>query len=271
MCEAGGDVPWLGARLDYVRRIPTTEVSGISAVRGQRVVGFLLAVRASGSPNPSVYIYVSPVYRELGIASGLLERCRATHPQTRSRFWALDGSRAAQGFAIAVRLRISQRLSLYAWRPDCGGRVSYEDRPRITIHSVADLPSSINWLEPIRTAYVEPIAELIRASHWLDTRICFAALDRHSNGVIAAIVNRSVHFEGPESFEVYAGAVSMGHRGRSLYTRLISRSVDILGGSPERVNNRSLIGFVDVQNIAAERSFRQSGFRLEDRFTVYED
>jgi len=240
------------------------------------VVGYLNLTAGEDDSVPMAEMVVGPRSRRRGIATALA-RAALTRTDGRARFWAHGNSLAARSFAAAlglvpVRELLQMRRSLHGVRTDpalppgvvirgYAGGTDDAELLRVNNAAFAWHPEQGGWTPA-------DLAER-RAEGWFDPGGIFLAFDEGDQSRLLGFHWTKVHPGAQPLGEVYVVGVDPAAQGRGLGRVLTEVGLAYLADRLAGTENPVVLLYVEADNEAALRTYRQLGFSVHNVDCAY--
>ena len=247
---------------------------------GSTVVGYLNLAAGEDDSAPMAELVVAPQARRRGIATALA-RAALSRTDGRARFWAHGNLPAAQSAAAALGL-VAVRELLQMRRSLRGVRGTPAPPPGVVIRSYAGDADDAELLRVNNAAFAwhpeqggwtpADLAER-RAEGWFDPAGLFLAFDENTGGGegprLLGFHWTKIHPGAEPLGEVYVVGVDPAAQGRGLGRVLTEVGLAYLADRLAGTADPTVLLYVEADNAAALRTYRQLGFSVHNVDCAY--
>lgn len=258
-----------------LRELPGSRTGHLLADDGDTLVGYLNLAAPQDDLSSMAELVVHPQARRRGIGTAL---CRAalTRTEMRNRFWAHGTLAAAR--ATAAKLGLTAVRELLQMRRPLSGLPAVSIPPGVRIRSYAGAADDAELLRVNNAAFawhpeqggwtLENLAER-RAEPWFDPHGLFLAFEDADPDRLLGFHWTKIHLGKPGIGEVYIVGVDPAARGRGLGRTLTEVGVAWLADRLANAERPTVLLYVESDNAAALRTYRQLGFTVYSVDTAY--
>jgi mycothiol synthase len=254
-----------------LRELAADRAGHLIAEDGGAVLGYL-----NLSPdNTMAELVVAPQARRGGIGSAMA-RAALAKTEGRNRFWAHGTLPAAQATAAALGLTAVREL--LQMRRSLRGLPDPSMPPGVVIRSYAGEADDAELLRVNNAAFAwhpeqggwtaADLAER-RAEPWFDPHGLFLAFDQAADRTLLGFHWTKIHSGAEPIGEVYVVGVDPAAQGRGLGRVLTEVGLVHLADRLAEAASPTVLLYVEADNAAALRTYRQLGFAVHNVDTAY--
>lgn len=261
-----------------LRELAGTRSGHLVAGDGGAVLGYLNLGAGSDDTAPMAELVVAPRARRRGIGSAMI-RAALAKTEGRNRFWAHGTLPEARATAAALKLATVREL--LQMRRSLRGISEPSIPAGVLIRSYAGGPDDAELLRVNNAAFAwHPeqggwtAAELAerRAEAWFDPHGLFLAFDESDQRTLLGFHWTKIHpgaAGADPAGEVYVVGVDPAVQGRGLGRVLTEVGLSYLAGRLADLATPTVLLYVEADNAAALRTYRQLGFTVHSVDTAY--